>query len=277
MGIGAKKWIDTNLWGGERELPMTSEAQQALLEGVIMPRLQELLGEDFRDLLETDPTAGTQRALTELERMISSESPARQGFADAYEAIQGLLGRGPTDIEDFIQSSIVAPGERYLYEEALPQVRARAAALGGPFGGETIDAEQEAISRFLESIDSVRAQTALEARYRDAQVLLEAAGMAGQLPGAESNLLAGAGAALDMPRQIDMDSLLAALDQEFRLMQLGGQIGTASTIQTQYDPGDMRIFLSNTAQSAGQELGSMMGSAAKGGGGGMGGIMGGMT
>jgi hypothetical protein len=268
-------WFKRSFLGEDIELPTTSGAQQNLLEDTVMPALQKALGVDYQDLLSTDLTGGTQSALLELERLLSSESPSREVFGDATSRLSEILGRGPTDIDDFIQSAVIAPSERYVYEEALPMARSAGAGMGSRFGGGQDIGEQEIISDYLRDIDAIRAETALEGRYKDADIALRAADLAAGMAGRESEFLTGAAATLDMPRQIDLDAILAALDQEFRLMQLGGQIGTTGTVQTQVDPGDARIFLSNIAQSSGQELGTAMGSAAKGAGGG-GGMLGGM-
>ena len=250
-----------NFGGQKVDLPSTSPEQQRFLHETILPGIMDALGRaSSGELLEDFPgtTAGTDQALLEVERLLSSAAPGRESMTQANRLLQEIMGRGPTDIEDFIRSSVIAPAERYTYEEALPQARARGAGMGSLFGGGQDVGESRIISDYMRDINAIRGATALEGRYRDTDVAMRAAELASGMPGRELGFLTGAAGALDAPRQIDMDAILAALDQEFRLMQLGGSVGTTATRNTAYVPGATDLL----SQEFGSALGSILGEGA---------------
>ena len=189
----------------ERTLSLLSPEQQQLLK-FITPYLTGSFGQDS----QLNQTEGT--SLAALEELALSGVRGEGPTGAAGGALTDILSRGPTDINDFFNTSVRDPMLEEFEQTILPDIGKRFA--GEFFSGERQQAERSARDDLLSSLFRERARVALEGRRQDDQSTLQAADAATNRDQGILNLLSTlftAGGASRGFQQQQIENILAAL------------------------------------------------------------------
>ena len=153
----------------QRSLDLLDPAQRELLL-----QLTEFLGQPIED---AGALGGTQQtSLEALEQLALGAVSGEGAIGSAGGALEGILGRGPTDIDEFFDTTIRDPLIEDFNEILLPNIGKRFA--GQFFGGERQEAERRGFEDLLGTLARERSRVSLEGRRQDDQSTISAAGAA---------------------------------------------------------------------------------------------------
>jgi len=210
-------------------------------------RATSFTGSALEDLFSTAEADAPQLSEFELLSLSGLEDVARglvSGKGDisktleqALSSVQGLLDRGPTDINDFFTNTIADPLINLFDERILPGIRTRFAPQ--IFGGEARRAEEFAIEDLFKTLTAARSNVAFQAREADTDTLLNAVqlipGLASVPVGLLQQLLGSAGLEREQ-RSGELGNRSRIIDQLVGLIS-GGR-GSVENIKTIMEPSD---------------------------------------
>ncbi len=188
------------------DLSTLTPEQQRLFRETLVPFLGRPISEagaavPGMSALESTSLAGLEQLAKDLVSGQGAEGGLRR---QATSAVGDILSQGPTDFEDFFQTTVRDPALRDFEEDVLPRIGRE---FGGNqfFGTERISADEAAREDLLESLTRARSDLAFRTRESDTQSRLQAAGLSSQI-GTSGDLISllGAGA---LPRNIELQRL----------------------------------------------------------------------
>lgn len=116
------------------------------------------------------------QALEDLSTRIAGLGAEEGGaIQTGTEALKGVISRGPTDFEDFFQTTIQEPALKSFSRDILPAIGERFA--GQFFGGERRESEARATEDLLGSLTRARSSLAFGTQQQDIQNILQASGL----------------------------------------------------------------------------------------------------
>lgn len=154
---------------GEFAAPL-SNLEETSLAGLEQQAVQRLEG------------TGAQEAVTNLTGIAGGDSgqfdAAAQAvpntgaqFTGGFDALQNIIGAGPTDFEDFFETNVAVPERNRLFEDILPAITSGFVGQGGAnqlFGGEVLEQRRLAANRAFENILGAKERFAFQTREAQA-------------------------------------------------------------------------------------------------------------
>lgn len=155
----------------ERSLDLLDPSQRKLLE-----QLMSFFGGEG-SIAGAGGLSGTEAtSLEALEQLALGAVGGEGAIGAAGGALEGILGRGPTDIDEFFDTTIRDPLIEDFNEILLPNIGKRFA--GQFFGGERQESERRGFEDLLSTLARERSRVSLEGRRQDDQSTIQAAGAA---------------------------------------------------------------------------------------------------
>lgn len=219
------------------------------------------------------PNKAQQLSLAGMEKIAAGESTGMGGgiFDEGREAISSILGRDPTDFDDYFRKNIEDPLMEALNRPGsggLSTLKKGQVGSGNLFGGAYQAGLQDLLQDTYDTMARERAGTALAYRDQDTQHQLAAMGLIPEIGGGgEANILSQLMMAGEIPRQAEMAQWQARLDDFTRQVEEAWRrkmyaSGLASTQTTATAgvpgrPGMLDSFFTNLGGSAGAQLGDV--------------------
>lgn len=202
------------LFGSESKEPKTSITPRSTLspeQKALLSQLQPVLSSRVGQTAA--PTSLETISLEGLENLASGVTAEGSPSTAAKGALTDLLTKGPTDFEDFFQTTVKDPALRDFERDIIPAIRERFAPQF--FGGERREAEGRATEDLLRFLTQERSRLAFETSQEDTKNLLTALGLTPSVEAGPVNTLAtllGAGRGQrESLEEEELNNILAAL------------------------------------------------------------------